>query len=123
MTKDKPSLNRCTEGMDLNIIMDDFFHYLYIITDDFDRKGKATLKIQILNTVLEIEKSIIMAINSDKKKSHLYAANTHLEVLKFLITQAFEVKCIGMKRYEKCCKFMWQICPMVQKWINNEQTK
>jgi four helix bundle protein len=88
------------EGLTLYQKSYDFLLYIYPTIAKMPKYEKFTLQMQIKNSIIDFTKLIIRANRSTTKKSHLYEADTELQVVKMLIRLAHDLRYIPTKKYE-----------------------
>jgi four helix bundle protein len=88
------------EGLTLYQKAYDFLLYIYPTVAKMPKYEKFTLQMQIKNSIIDFTKLIVRANRSTTKKSHLYEADTELQMLKMLIRLSHDLRYIPTKKYE-----------------------
>jgi len=93
--------------------------WFFPIVDNFPKFEKFVLCTQIKNLVIDIERKIIRANKSRKKKQKLYDIDVMLEELKLLIRFAHERKYLSHKKYENAAKKVSELGRLLGGWLKS----
>jgi len=88
-------------------------------THEFPREYKFSLGQRMKDACLEILDAIIEANAVRDKKAALQTANKHLERLRIYTRLAYDLKVIGMKKYEVLSKYSDEIGRMIGGWMKS----
>lgn len=106
----------------------ELIEYLYPMCAKMPKFEKFTLQTQIKNESIDILKCIIKSDKSPNRKSLLYEADLHLEVLRTLIRLAFDMTqkknhayYINMHQYELACGKMAEVGRLLGGLIKSAQ--
>ncbi|MGL5965319.1 MAG: diversity-generating retroelement protein Avd [Fusobacteriaceae bacterium] len=97
----------------------DFELYVYPLLEKFPRAEKYAMITRVKNTLREIIKKILKASASDRKKSHLFEADSELKMLRYEMRLAKELKYISIVRYEIISVKLAEIGRMLGGWIKS----
>jgi len=92
---------------------------LFRETHEFPRDYKYSLGQQMKDASLALLDAIIEANGVPDKKSALEAANARLERLRVYIRLAYDLKVIGMSKYEVLSKHSDEIGRMIGGWMKS----
>ena len=88
-------------------------------THEFPRDYKYTLGQQMKETCLDMLDAIIKANGAKTKKPALARASARLERLRVYTRLAYDLKVIGMKKYEVLSKYSDEIGRMIGGWMKS----
>lgn len=88
-------------------------------THEFPRDYKYTLGQQMKETCLDMLDAIIEANGAKEKKAPLERASALLERLRVSARLAYDLKVIGMKKYEVLSKYSDEIGRMIGGWMKS----
>ncbi|MCK5015932.1 MAG: diversity-generating retroelement protein Avd [Candidatus Peribacteraceae bacterium] len=91
----------------------------YKETHEFPREYKFTIGQQMKETCLLMLDAIIDANALRDKKATLQMASKHLERLRVYTRLAYDLKVIGMKKYEVLSKYSDEIGRMIGGWMKS----
>lgn len=88
-------------------------------THNFSREHKFTLGQKIKDTILELLDWIIIANSAEDKRLALKEINLRVEKLRIYVRLCFDLKIIGVKKYEVLSKYIDEIGRMIGGWMKS----
>lgn len=99
----------------------DCYLYLHIVLKKFPKSEKFVLSADIKLTFFEMLKLFLIANKSAYKKKLLYEADVQLDLLRFRIRIAYDLKFMSAKQYEILSKKLNEIGRLLGGWIKSSK--
>lgn len=106
--------------------MVDFLSWLFPILNTFPKSQRMVLSQQISNSALDCLRLIVKARNARltrRKASLLFELNVELEVLRKLLTVAYDIGFLTSKRTENGMKQLLELGKMTGGWLKTVEAK
>lgn len=97
----------------------DLFKLLHQYIAKFPRSEKYCLSQKIKNTSINFLDQIIRANNARNKRPYLEEASQLLEILRIYLRLCYDLKLIGLRRYEIISKRINEIGRMLGGWLKD----
>lgn len=90
--------------------------------DNFPRNRRFTLGERLENSLLAILDHLVAASYSGKKRTELFQANRHLQVVRHLWRLCYELRVISLKRYEYGAQLMVDMGMQIGAWLRSSRS-
>lgn len=97
----------------------DMIQYGYICLQQYPKSEKYTLAAETKKAMFELLKAIIMANRRYYKKNAIQEADVQLEILRYYIRLAKDLRFLSIKKYENWSKMTTEIGKMIGGWLKS----
>lgn len=99
----------------------DCYLYLHVALKHFPKAEKFVLSADIKNTFFEMLKLFLIANKAQYKKKYLYEADVQLDLLRFRVKTAYDLKFLPPRKFEIISKMLSEIGRLLGGWIKSSK--